>query len=504
MPDSALFRPCSAGLVVLVLAVGASVAGCAPSTETPATGEDTETPAPVPTDTAGFEPVPLPDPGIPGYQFPTPEATILGWVDDDDIGQMALHGWGLWTALTSETTETYDGQPLRVFETWATPGDIIAHMAAGQTTASLARVARDPRPLERPHQIGHAAQVSDAIGNGTTILGFVKYDPTAATHASNEELFSVAALDEILSAGNTDIPEFPETAVALKPVFQPLTDLVDDRYFLLPAWPGSPYEIENYQPVAGCWPEQKDGVTAGFTDGVINKGPECWQQCVWIDVQGGGGGDTAHGVDTTCDPSGSSRTADSTYPLDSFIHFTDEQGDPNVLLGMHVTSKEITRWTWQTFWWSYDPDDPKAPSSRAIAAARPSQLTGAPAHYAHCVGYSMLQPPQPDTGGSNTGESVYCYNPWLEALFDSSVLPASEPGTFDGQQVANNVGVQSNCMSCHAMASFASGNTPDLTGTLYTGDRYVDLQGPQFDGHLKVDFLWSIPGNAVGGGSGGN
>jgi hypothetical protein len=30
----------------------------------------------------------------------------------------------------------------------------------------------------------------------------------------------------------------------------------------------------------------------------------------------------------------------------------------------------------------------------------------------------------------------------------------------------------------------------------YTGDQYIDLGGPQFQGLLKVDFLWSIPGNA--------
>jgi formate-dependent nitrite reductase cytochrome c552 subunit len=111
----------------------------------------------------------------------------------------------------------------------------------------------------------------------------------------------------------------------------------------------------------------------------------------------------------------------------------------------------------------------------------------------------MLQPAQPNTGGSNTGESVYCYSPWLEAPFSTNIVPASEPGTFNGQWAANNVGVQTNCMSCHGMASFAMNNTPDLTQTLYTADRYVDLEGPQFDGNLTVDFLWSIPGSATSG-----
>jgi hypothetical protein len=63
--------------------------------------------------------------------------------------------------------------------------------------------------------------------------------------------------------------------------------------------------------------------------------------------------------------------------------------------------------------------------------------------------------------------------------------------------VANDVGVQTNCMSCHAMASYVQGGKTPLDGVLYTGDRYVDLQGPQFSGHLKTDFLWSIPDVAL-------
>jgi hypothetical protein len=111
------------------------------------------------------------------------------------------------------------------------------------------------------------------------------------------------------------------------------------------------------------------------------------------------------------------------------------------------------------------------------------------------IGYSMKDPPQPNTGGKNVGNSVYVYNPWLEAGFVPKGLPASQPGTFDGKPVANNVGVQTNCMSCHAQASY-SPTRPRLETILYTGDRYIDLKGPQFKGNLRTDFLWSIPDNA--------
>jgi hypothetical protein len=111
------------------------------------------------------------------------------------------------------------------------------------------------------------------------------------------------------------------------------------------------------------------------------------------------------------------------------------------------------------------------------------------------VAYSMESPPQPNTGGKNVGNSVYAYNPWLEAGFGPGDLPASQPGTYNGKAVANYVGMQTNCMSCHAQASYSS-TTPDLTGVLYTGDQYIDMKGAQFKGNLRTDFLWSIPGNA--------
>ena len=89
-------------------------------------------------------------------------------------------------------------------------------------------------------------------------------------------------------------------------------------------------------------------------------------------------------------------------------------------------------------------------------------------------------PPQPAAGGSNTGESVYCFNPCLEAPFGPSILPNSLPGsTKKGSKLvktANNVGSHTNCMSCHEMAKFPA---PDTLS--YTGDRYVDINDTMVD-----------------------
>jgi hypothetical protein len=86
---------------------------------------------------------------------------------------------------------------------------------------------------------------------------------------------------------------------------------------------------------------------------------------------------------------------------------------------------------------------------------------------------------------------VYCYNPYLEAGFGPNNLPDSIPGKFAGKTVQNNVGVQTNCMSCHVAAAFNPKQLPNAPA--YAGDRYVDLMDPRFKGTLKTDFLWSIP-----------
>lgn len=425
-----------------------------------------ETEPDVMSDDSTFSAVPLPDPGIPGYAFPEPESTIVGWASRHDSVAINRHAWGIWTALTAETDQIFDEESLRVFETWFTPGDI---KTSRLQRTPLQELKRAPRPLEVPHQLTPPTQAQN------TVVGFVKYDPSAATFAGQNDLFSAATLDSLRAAGQAAIPNFPSTAVTLKPVFLPnFVDslaLIEGRYYMLPVWPGPPDSAQ-------AW---------GF---------DTWPGCVWVDTQDLADGPGTGAVDTTCSASGTtSRTSATTYGLGRFVHFV-EDGTTYLLVAMHVTSREITRWTWQTFWWTPTPDAPHAPSSRSIAAERPAQLRGAPRHYAHCTAYSMVDPPQPNTGGSNTGNSVYCYNPWLEAGFTPEVLPDSRPGTYHGMPVRNDYGVQTNCMSCHAQARWPT--TPDSSGNnpFYTGDRYIDIDGAVFDGFLKLDFAWSIQGNA--------
>ncbi|MEA2344132.1 MAG: hypothetical protein QOF63_2301 [Thermoanaerobaculia bacterium] len=442
------------------------------------------------------KPVPMPNPHIPGYNFPEPEPTIIGWTQTNNQKAINLHGWGLWTALTEETTPG----GMRVFETWAAPDDLFTASA----TPSPMAVEQTPRlthRLKQPRQFEHGGRKlllasPAATTNPFTIQVLVKYDPTAGDHITKNNLFSASNLTSMLNAGKAAVPDFPNPAISLKPVYYPLTTTPGggQRYFILPTWPGSP--ALTFNSAKNMW------VSKPFPNSL-------WKQCVWIDIQAKGKG-TGTGVDTTCASNGSSRTPANTYSVDDFIHFQmtaaeaaaakppAQAGDYAVLVAMHVTSREITRWTWQTYWWVPNPNNPTAPSSPAIAADRPSQLTGAPRNYAHCTGYDFANPATPLTGGNNNGQSIYCFNPYLEAPFSPPVLPDSIPGNTmnAGKPVKtpNDVGAQTNCMSCHGQANWNPNNVANPPD--YTGDRYIDMNSPQFKGTLKVDFLWSIPGNA--------
>jgi hypothetical protein len=444
----------------------------------------------------GITAVPLPNPQVPGFNFPESEATIVNWVQEvgnatpeaaSAFESLHTHGWGIWTALTLETAQVDTGQKLRVFETWYTPQEVDT-VPAAKSGAAFPTASRHRSPFAGFAQFHHGIDVRDHAAGGPnegseTVFGYVKFDPTATAHVVQEQLLSKAALNQLMLGGAQQIPVFPSTSITLKSAFQLITaqTLVQGRYYRLNVWTGPPKTPQ-------AW------------------GPSQWPGVVWIDVLGGGSG--AGQVDLTASLDGSSRTDETTYPVSSMINhrisvleateFNNNQpgsgaveGDYAVLVAMHVAGREIARWTWQTFWWTPTPDDPQLPSSVDIAALRPAQLTGAARNYAMALGYDMSTPGQPNVGGQNSGRAIYTYNPYLEARFATGNLPDSTAG-YDpnGQPAANNVGVACNCMSCHIRANYNPGNL--ATAPRYAGARYTDMDDPQFAGTLQVDLLWSL------------
>jgi hypothetical protein len=356
-------------------------------------------------------------------------------------------------------------------------------MKSENPDAKLMHVNRGRGNLARFNQFNHGQPKSQLNPTDPSVLGFVKYDSIAAYHIYNNNLLYKSVLDSYRKPGGFGkIPEFPLGGISLKPVFSTLDSINPATgNYVLQVWPG----------------EQGDNNRSW--------GPSDWK----------------HTVEVTID--GETDTTMHIYSINDFIHFqvdsiqaaeikdnnpllpgeNPKAGDFAILVGMHVTSKENVRWTWQTFWWSERPATPHIPSTAVTARFRSSAtLDHAASHYAMGIAYNMVQQAQPnmnnDTNVNNDNNSVYAYNPYLEAGFDQGQFTngnkiVSEAYTPDYAKVngkLNDWGMQTNCMSCHIQAT-AQGNKG------YLADQYVNMEASYFKDAVTLDFSWSIQGNLI-------
>jgi hypothetical protein len=426
-------------------------------------------------------PEPFPKVNIPGFVFPEDSTVINGWISAGNNEAIYQHGWGLWAGLTSKTNplQTVGGNDLLVFETWLTPSEIIDSIKGNP----IHRSGRNN--LNIPSQFTHAARLGNKEEPDLSDAESVSYSPGAADFAIKNKIFMLTTLQNYTLEGKTSIPDFPTDAITIKPVFKVIqkSKLDSKGLYAMPSWHGPIQTVNAFPEIA-------------------------WKSCIYVDTNNKGGGDGSQ--DMTC----SGATPATTYNLNDFIHYKLNEedayfynkefdlnavaGDIAILVAMHVTTRETKRWTWQSFWWAPDPNNPPAPSSAAIAKQRPmAGLQGAASHYAMTVAYSMVSPEQPYTGGQSVGDTVIGFNPYLEARFGPGVFVGSQSYVIkNGQKIMTNAGVRTNCMSCHAYASLNTLRFPKdtITGP-YSGDAYVSLTDTIFNNKLKLDFAWSIAGN---------
>jgi hypothetical protein len=166
-------------------------------------------------------------------------------------------------------------------------------------------------------------------------------------------------------------------------------------------------------------------------------------------------------------------------------------GDHIALMAMHVTTKEMDDWTFQTFWWTPTPD--AAPH----ADGRPPGVKGVWANYQMCTAYSMVTPRTP------SGSPHVCFNPYLE-----SDLGPTAPFTVGTERYPPDpmAGTRSNCMHCHARAGWPA-LVPDNPYSANLGRvanlGYLAPNDPYYARITRTDFLWSLvfharaPGQAV-------
>lgn len=443
----------------------------------------------LPPGTNGISAVPLPTNIVPGFKFPEDTTIIINqWLGNYtapyfDTVSIYRHAWGIWAGLTAKTNQVYKGDSLLVFETWPGIFDIQQMVKNGQKDCKWTKNARSS--LAKPNQLGHARNIFrgnlhgsiDTVNEeGSNFWVSVSYDPTAACHTVKNSLLDSSVLAGMIQPNQIrSIQAFPRTAITLKPTY--LVGRASDSLIMIPAWPGPPTPAVNYPDTA-------------------------WHSYVWVDVHNRQAANKPIIPVRNANPT-PAEIAAATCNLNDFIHYKLDQtaadylnkqqnlnakaGDLAILVAMHVGTKEISNWTWQTFFWAPDPANPPFPSNKVAATNRPAQLQGAAAHYALSVAYAMVRPNQPISGGTNKGVSAEIgYNPYLEP----NLGPINSKSFPNQLNPAMMWGVQSNCMSCHALASYPGNN--------YTADQYIDMKDAGiFAGKVQLDFAWSIQQNVV-------
>lgn len=422
------------------------------------------------------------DLGIDNFKFPEDSLEIMKWVENQDTHKIVSHAWGIWAGLTEPTNQKYNGQTLLVFETWMGVQELAAMSANGQI-ANDNMVRKNRTNLNVPKQFVHGFLLTGEkhiVDTNFSVLETVSYDPSASKFVTENSLFNQSKLNSYKKDGQiSSIPEFPNTSITIKPTYYAGVPN-KDGYIRVPVW------TEPYGPGAYKYTE--------------------WKEWVFVDIKNRQ--EEGKPIYPTTDPFPSNNDMYwSTCNLKDFIHYKIDRvgadylnnhqdvgtspsrqfidGDYVLLVAMHVTTKEFKNWTWQTFFWVPNIESPPYPSSWFESNLMPVELKGAASHYAVSAAYAMVWPNQPVTGGTDKdARPIIAFNPYLEGGFGPKVFKL--PNKFRTDFV---YGMQTNCMSCHALSTMSGKNG-------YTTNQYIDMMDTTlFKNDVKLDFTWSIQGN---------
>jgi hypothetical protein len=422
---------------------------------------------------AGITPVPIP----PGYGFPTAKPVINEWIRYNDVGSMRNHAWQLWAGMGSPS----QGWP--VWETWYNSSDVFTSCAPQGKNMKLFMAAFKRTSLHNfvvPRQFLKAdknfLQRFKANG-GQGVVSGNKFDPTAVTFLKTPHpgpgganycyvsKASLTALNNAWPAGTSTqdrgIVDFPDQAIETKPVYSLVkkTGLTPQ-----PLWQGIAGSTNHQYPT-----------------------PDTWTTCVLVDPAGSGGLRKATAAEiASAHPATGLACNSSKYlyaPLSMMYSFamsaaeataynnalnggTAAAGDYAVLVAMHVNTKEIADWTWQTYYWAPGGAGPYQVTSPGSIANQPASLPAPWKDYAMCTNYNQNYP-------FGTASMDVCYNPYLET------------------NLTGIDGTGSNCMSCHgaAVVGPGAGYPPTYTKAIafFTDPTYFTTH------NTHTDFSWAVP-----------
>lgn len=394
----------------------------------------------------------------PGFDFPADKQKLEDFVVNGDVRAMRLHVWNVFAGITKQTPN----KKFAIFETWYSEDETF--QTGVQLTKSGPR--RITPRFRVPDQMQGFSKQAMLQAGGTALLSEVMFNYANYHHIRDNKLNLQSTLDSLAQTGDADadipgsrtVPPFPADSVSLKTIWWPIKA---NGLTPLPVWDpavnaqlpgGNPYST--WVRVVAVDPTRVNISDTETTNIAFLKKPRPDSHVVSLK-------DRFHFLRVDAEMA---ATAMNNPRLKKFsqdvLGRPLQAGDYVAFLGTHMTTKEIGKWVWATFWWH------DRPSDGPFSMDRPAAVTGVWRNYLMSESYDVDMPHEQD------GSPHIAYNPCLEAHFEN--------------------GVVSNCMSCHNRATTGAQHflpikrgKPDLTS-----------DSAFAHGSLRTDFLWSLLFNA--------
>jgi len=475
--------------------------------------------------------------------FPLSEATLNTMVENREGHAIRAHGWELFAGLM-DTVKSKRDQEVWLWRTWPTASQAFdaeetdpiktsggtkrqedSFLFAASQQQNSEKVNLTPPAYRVPSSVCSIIGKDSTIAagcevpengcqfqnNGDILIAGVIYNKTAFDHIRNNEIYDWENLASLWTNTYKDtkwqdreIPTFPNTSFALKPMLWPVKQ---SGYTPLPIFP-----LDCYDGTMGCDSLNRKVTYSGF------EVQRVWKNAVAISPDISKKGTTLDQIsflyDVYTDKTYQQQIGPVQYQnvevhtLDEFYHWQVSKeewkamsavdkaiisqssywaygedfqpGDYLVLVAMHVMTKELPTWTFQSFWW-----DNTTQAQGSKFASQRDTVTSPPMPTAY-ASYLMTSTYGMNAKRVNPAEWPVAFNPYIE-------LAAAHP-------------IQTNCRNCHQRAAFPNPSQKEALGASIenyatyllpnAGDPNtldtLNFENAVFDSLLLVDFLWSI------------
>lgn len=424
---------------------------------------------------------------LPASQFPAKQYQLLGDVMSNDLATQRAHAWQLWSALNAPSKSIAYGQRLPVWQTWYSSDEVYGgHFTAGAERTFACCFFRIPKQNKIQHE-----QLDE--DQPALTMAFVKFNRPAANFIVQNGYDTKSTLQTLnkqydaqhMPVTMRQIKPFPREAVAIKVTFW----LIRQHGLTpVPYWnPAYPAPAKGQTPNHLTW----RNCVAADADNRFADGSKQWVNCNGTMQQAPVVHLERFYTYKLKDPNDVAAVASFSKHLSMDTDqehvvtgpFKPGVGDYLALTAMHVTTKEIPDWTFQTFWWT------PFPKTAPFGNDRPASIRAPFDNYDMCNAYSV-ETPMAGNGGPHI-----CFNPYLEADLGPTKSYVMNGKTMHADPMA---GTRSNCMACHSRAAWPAKMDPPYVartssmGTVFNPG-YIPRDAPYYQGITTTDFLWSIP-----------